>query len=259
MQTGEFITDRLLPRIIRDICIARGIRVTSFSDDWLIELEKDQQTARILGYKFSINNSVSAGIAQDKVAAYELLNYHNVPAVEHRLIRTKAGDTDWHGWSWSDGMVIKPLTGTSGHGVGVVHSSNEATAWMSARGIEAWAVSPFLDIHREIRVIMLDGQVLMAYEKQSVVLEGLKMFNLGKGASPKDVELSDVMESLAGKAMQTIGLRLAAVDIIELSDGEYRVLEINDGFMMEHYARFSQDNMRKTRLLYEAVMNAMLA
>jgi glutathione synthase/RimK-type ligase-like ATP-grasp enzyme len=257
MQTGEFITDRLLPRIVRDICVARGIRMTSFSDDWLIELEKDQQTARILGYKFSINDSVSAGIAQDKVATYELLNYHDVPAVEHRLIRTKVGDTDWRDWSWSDGMVIKPLMGTSGHGVGVVRSTDEATDWMSARGIEAWAVSSLLDIQREIRVIMLDGRVLLAYEKQPVVAEGLKMFNLGKGALPKNIELSREVESLAKDAIQAIGLRLAAVDIIEVSSGELSVLEINDGFMMEHYARFSQDNRRKTQQLYEAVVAVM--
>jgi len=257
MQTGEFITDRLLPRMVRDICTARGIRMTSFSDDWLIELEKNQQTARILGYKFSINNSVSAGIAQDKVAAYELLNYHDVPAVEHRLIRTKAGDTDWRVWSWNDGMVIKPLTGTSGHGVGAVYSANKATNWMSTRGIEAWAVSPLLDIYHEIRVIMLDGQVLLAYEKQPVVIEGLRMFNLGKGASPKDIELPSEVALLAKKALHTIGLRLAAVDIVELPGGEYKVLEINDGFMMEHYARFSRDNLEKTKQLYDKVLVAL--
>jgi glutathione synthase/RimK-type ligase-like ATP-grasp enzyme len=256
MQTGEFITDRLLPRMVRDICAARGIRTASFSDDWLIELEKDGRIARILGYKFSINNSVSAGIAQDKVAAYELLHYHDVPAVEHRLIRTKAGDTNWHGWSWSSGVVIKPLTGTSGHGVGVVYSADQAMSWMNERGIEAWAVSPLLDIRREIRVIMLDNQVLLAYEKQPVVIEGLKMFNLGKGASPKDIELLSDVALLAKKALDAIDLRLAAVDIVELPGGEYKILEINDGFMMEHYARFSPANMAKTKRLYEAVIAA---
>lgn len=259
MQAGEFIADRLLPRVVRDICEARGIRMTAFSGDWLIELEKDQQTARILGYKFSINNSVSAGIVQDKVAAYELLNYHDVSAVEHRLIRTKAGDTDWRGWAWNDGMVIKPLTGTSGHGVGVVHSANEATNWMSMRGIEAWAVSPLLDIRREIRVIMLDGQVLVAYEKRPVMIGDLRMFNLGKGASPQDIELPNEVALLAKRALYTISLRLAAVDIVELPGGEYKVLEINDGLMMEHYARFSPENMAKTKELYEMVVLATLA
>lgn len=256
MQTGEFITDRLLPRMVRDICEARGIRMTAFSGDWLIELEKDQQIARILGYKFSINNSVSAGIAQDKVAAYELLNYHDVPAVEHRLIRTKAGDTNWRDWSWRAGMVMKPLNGTSGHGVGVVYSSDEACGWMNARGIEAWATSPLLDIRREVRVVMLDGAALLVYEKIPVEVDGLKMFNLGKGAMPKDIELPQV-QAIAKNAMQAVGLRLAAVDIVELPGGEFRVLEINDGFMMEHYARFSEDNLEKTKQLYDKVLVAL--
>lgn len=257
MQTGEFITDRLMPRLLRDICEQRGIAVASFCDDWLLEFTKDNKTAHVLGYNFSLNNSAAAGIAQDKVATYELLNYHDIPAVEHRLLRTKAGDANWQQWPWQAGMVMKPLNGTSGHGVGVVRSVDEAQAWMEQRGIEAWAASPLLDIQREIRVMMLDNRVLLAYEKVPVVIEGLKMFNLGKGATPKNIELPGGIEILAKTAMQKLGLRLAAVDIIELAGGEYTVLEINDGFMMEHYARLSNANQKQTHSLYESVLSAL--
>ena len=154
-------------------------------------------------------------------------------------------------------MVMKPLNGTSGHGVGVVYSSDEARVWINARGIEAWAASPLLDIRREVRVVMLDGDVLLVYEKIPVEVDGLKMFNLGKGATPQDIELPSYVEAIAKNTMQVIGLRLAAVDIVELPGGEFRVLEVNDGFMMEHYARFSQYNRRKTQLLYETVVAAM--
>lgn len=254
--TNLMMIDRLMPVFIRTACKKQGIAVTSFSDDWLFELSKDGRTAHVIGYSFGLNSAVAAKIAQDKVAAYELLKYHNVPAVEHRLIRT---NTDWLHWPWSDGWVMKPLLGSSGNSVGMVHSSEAALNWMSTHGNGAWAASPFLDIVREIRVIVLDGRVLLTYEKIPVMINGLKMFNLGKGATPRDVELSAKIGDIAKNAMKVTGLRLAAVDIVELPTGEFRVLEVNDGFAVKNYASFSTANREKVDKLYDTIIAAMFA
>src|SRR5687768_10357502 len=130
MQSGQFITERLMPEMMREICEERGISFTSFSDDWLLHMEKGGKIARVLGYKCSLNDSVASSIAQDKVAAYELLSHYVVSAVPHFLIRTKANEADWKKLSWHSGMVIKPLSGTSGHGVKRCYSASEAEAWM---------------------------------------------------------------------------------------------------------------------------------
>lgn len=257
MQSGQFIAERLMPKMIRGICEEQEISFTSFSDDWLLHLEKDGKVARVLGYKFSLNDSVAAGIAQDKVASYELLKYYNIPAVLHYLIRAKASDTGWRKLPWHDGMVLKPLSGTSGYGVAKIFSADDAEAWMKKWGIEAWAASPFVEIKREVRLILLDNDVLLAYEKQPVEIDGLKFFNLGKGAIATDCHVAASEIGLARKAKTALGLRLCAVDIVELGDDAWRVLEVNDGIMMENYARQLPDGARIAKGVYEAMISAM--
>lgn len=238
-----------MPGIIREICEKQGISFTSFSDEWLLHLEKNGKVARVLGYKFSLNDSVASSIAQDKVASYELLKYYNILAVPHYLIRTKASESDWKKFPWQDGMVVKPLSGTSGHGVAKVNA-RDAEEWMKKWGIEAWAASPFVEIKREVRLIFLDDEMLLAYEKQPVEIHGLKFFNLGKGAVAVDVEVGAPEVELAKRAKDSLGLRLAAVDIIELVNGSRQVLEVNDGIMMENFARQSMGNREKTERVY---------
>ena len=244
-----------MPKMIREFCDERGISFTSFSDDWLLHLEKDGKVARVLGYKFSLNDSVASGVAQDKVASYELMNHFSIPAVPHYLIRTKAGETNWKKLPWQEGMVIKPLSGTSGHGVAKLFSADEARAWMEKWGIEAWAASPFIEVKREVRLIFLDDEMLLVYEKQPVEINGLKFFNLGKGAAALDCVAADSEIELARSAKDVFGLRLCAVDIVELASGDWRILEVNDGIMMENYARQSVQNKEKTQHIYTAILD----
>lgn len=258
MQSGQYIVDRLMVQMVRDICDKRGIALRTFSDDWLMELKKGDHTARIFGYKFSLNDSAASSIAQDKVATYQLLDSYKVPAVPHFLIRTKANETSWKSRQWVDGMVIKPLTGTSGHGICRFETVQRAEAWMAEQGIEAWAVSPYFNIAREIRVIMLDQTVLLCYEKQPAIIDGFKWFNLGKGAIPVDYAPTKRQLALAVKARRALGLRLAAIDIIELNSGEQMVLEVNDGIMMENYARTSGKNRAATGDVYASIIDEML-
>lgn len=258
MQSGEYITDRWMVKLIAGICQARAIGITRFSDDWLLRLSKDDKYKFIIGYKFGINDAAAASIAQDKVATYELLAASGVAATPHYLARTKAAsDSGWKVPVGND-FVTKPLVGTSGHGVRRFSSANEATEWMKQSGIEAWAVSPFVDITRETRLIILDGQVMVAYEKQPVEIHGLRMFNLGKGATATDITADDSLVTLAKQSMQALGLRLAAVDVIEDSKGDLRVLEINEGIMMENYMRQSSKNKQRAYDVYDAIVQRMM-
>ena len=40
MQKGEYITDRLLPGIIDEICQQKDIKLVRLSGDWVLRLEK---------------------------------------------------------------------------------------------------------------------------------------------------------------------------------------------------------------------------
>ncbi len=258
MQSGEFITQRLMVEIIRGICAKRGIAFRTLSDDWVLELTKGGVMKRIIGYSFSLNDAASALIAKDKVATHLLLRQAGVPSVPHALLRPKVSDAQKRaiaGWSK---IVVKPLDGTSGHGVKLVSGADAAVAWVESTTIPAWAASPFIDIKREIRFILLDGQPLLVFEKQAVLLDGLKMFNLGQGAVPKDIVPSAELLGLAARAQAALGLRISAVDVIETAKGDYRVLEINSGFMMEHYMRVSEEHKARAIEVYTKVIDAMM-
>lgn len=258
MQTGEYVVHRLMVDIIKDICKERGIGFTSMSDDWLLELTKDGKTWRILGYKFSLNDAVSSSISGDKVATHILLDHANVPSVEHVLLRPKVSDKQKQPLLAWDKIVVKPLDGSGGFGVRLFSEADDAIAWIESTDHPAWAAAPFIDIKREVRLVLLDQKPLIVYEKQPVEVDGLKMFNLGLGAIPKDIEPDADLLALAARAQAALGLRLSAVDIIEAMDGTRKVLEVNSGFMMEHYIRFSPEYRQRAVTAYSSIIDAVI-
>jgi glutathione synthase/RimK-type ligase-like ATP-grasp enzyme len=63
--------------------------------------------------------------------------------------------------------------------------------------------------------------------------------NLDSGALPVLVELGELRDTcvrLAVRAAQTIDIRFASIDLVRVA-GEWKVLEINSGVMMESLSR----------------------
>lgn len=256
MTQGQYIIDRWMVEMIQSTCEDRGISFRSYSDDWVIELQKGQTIRRVFGYKFDLNTSAASSIAADKVASYQVLHQHGIAAVEHRLVQTKAGQYS----EWSDGLgkvVVKPLDGTSGHGVRLLESSSDVTRYIHAHPhIAAWAVSPYEEILSERRFIVLDNKIICSYEKQAVTIDGLKMFNLGLGAAAVTSPAPKELEVLALQASTALALRLAAVDVIVTDKGS-KILEVNDGIMMENFMRQSDDHKALASQVYDAIIDAM--
>lgn len=255
MMLGEFIQDRWVVKLLRSIASERGLLFRSWSGDWIIEIGDGRNNCRVIGYRFPLNDSVAASIAQDKVATYGILSAYGVPAVPHELVRTKVSRVNRESMEKWERIVTKPLVGTSGHGVKMHDDVSEAISFIEQSSIQAWAVSPYVDIDTETRLIILDGKVLRAYEKRPVVIDGLKMFNLGLGATAVDVDPDDQLIDLAESAQSAMGLRLCAVDVVKLANGEVQVLEINDAIMMEHYARQSAENESRVKDVYRSILS----
>ncbi len=67
--------------------------------------------------------------------------------------------------------------------------------------------------------------------------------NLDSGAEPillQDGEIRRACVALAAEAAQAIGIRFASIDIVRVA-GEWKVLEINSGVMMETLGRRHPD------------------
>lgn len=260
---GEFIVDRLLPKIVREICEKRAIAVRSYSDDWVLRLEKDEVVKWIVGYVMDINSSGAVQISSDKVACYQVLATENIPCFEHYLARSRAMEKflSRNLTMFDDAIpvVAKPLSSSSGLGVMPCQNIAAAKTYIMNQPTGDWAISPRYDITREMRYFMLDGKALLVYEKTKPSdNHGLPMFNLGQGAIAQMIQPDETLASLAASAQDSIGLRLCAVDIAELEGGTHKIVEVNSGFMMEHFARQSDEYYQLAYDLYEKIIVTMM-
>lgn len=113
----------------------------------------------------------------------------------------------------------------------------------------------------EIRVVVLDNQVQLMYRKVprgDNNLPDMPVYNLGLGAQAKVMKTSDEgymkLEKIAQRTMRAMQLRVAAVDIFQLTDESYSVLEVNASIAFEHFARLSDENWQAARTCYKAIL-----
>ena len=257
MQDGEIIEDRILDDIVRSYASKRLVTLRSFSGDWVHHLTSDSGELWLSGYKTSLNNSAAGAIAQDKVATYELLTTHDIAAVPHYLYRRSLSEQSARALS-NQRIVTKPLTGTSGRGIKLHDTLVDARLYMDQHP-DSWAVSPYVEIHSETRVIVLDGKIILSFDKSGAVRhdDGLVLFNLSHGGTPQVRSLEDDESEIAVRAQSALGLSLCAVDIVSTPQGKF-VLEVNDGFMLEHFMRVSEEYRQLGTEAYETIFDSHL-
>jgi glutathione synthase/RimK-type ligase-like ATP-grasp enzyme len=239
------LKNRVLNLSIKAACKKYSINYKSYSDDWVIELEKNNTKHFIYFYEFDINNQVSALIANDKVAAYQILKSYNVAVVPHILLSSVVNPIidlnilNKSIYEFQD-LVLKPLKGSRGNNVYRLNENIESLNEIYNSDVISWVTSPFINIDYEIRLIIYKNKIVVAYKKmEPVLMNGLKMFNLNLGAKAVVLELLDIplqIRKLAMEAINAIGLVLGAVDIIISNSGEALILEINSAFSLEHFA-----------------------
>jgi glutathione synthase/RimK-type ligase-like ATP-grasp enzyme len=246
---------------------SNGWHYESLRGGWMHRLHDADATHYIIGYTFPHNSAVAARIAQDKVATSLVLEISAVPSVPHALVNTKGVDVGTArrirraalavAELSANGVVVKPVTGSDGRDVVAVSTTRQGMR--ALRRIHAShgglaAISPYLPIEREIRVIVLDGHALLAFEK-------LRMddwrHNLAFGAQPMALPLSDNprLVALASAAIDALDLRLAAVDIVALSSQELAVLEINDGIKLDTFAQYSTEYWNIAASVYDRIVS----
>lgn len=258
--TNYILENRAIIAGIRRACGKYGIDYAAFSNEWILRLTYEGRRQLVLGYNFDCNGQAAAAIARDKAATYDLLTASEVASMQHELLSTTDSPTPRRKvvdemLENHESVVIKPVLGSRGENVARFWSTNDAIHFIEASNIPSWAISPYMEIVSEIRLIVLDGTVKLAYEKTNPrEIDGLKMYNLHLGADAKRLHVADLEEGMvlmAKTAMDAIGLRLGAVDIIKAADGALSVIEINSGFSLEHYARQSTEYRDEVELFYE--------
>jgi glutathione synthase/RimK-type ligase-like ATP-grasp enzyme len=292
-------SQRIFVDAVKRYCAKRAIRVDVRADGWLIVMQRAARRHFAFGYDVGLNSAVAHRIANDKSATADVLEMSGVACVPHTLfLSPELNEYIGTRGSWQamlgllsenpKGIVVKPNDGTSGKSVFRV--ATKAALELAVKRIFAshtsLAISPYLDIDDEVRVVLIDEAPLVVYgkhrpavtgdgkhslldlaleatpaERRSAVLAGMMAelskgeldaipppgqqrllnwrHNLDSGAAPVLLEQGEVRSAcvrLAVKAAQAIGIRFASVDVVRVA-GDWKVLEINSGVMMESLSK----------------------
>lgn len=164
-------------KLIMEICSEEKIKVTPISDYWAFLLEKDGKHQTIYGYQFSNNQAVNHSLCSDKSAASEILTYFGVPNVPHICCMSPQKPeymSPSGNWSTVSDMldtygelVLKDNQGTCGELVFHVKNIREAehATQLIFSKASSMAVSPYFEIENEYRIILMQNEIKLIYEK----------------------------------------------------------------------------------------------
>ncbi len=192
--------ERALVSLLREIAAEKGLQLTTFSQDWILRLQKGSVSRHIFGYNFEINSATAEQLAGDKSAISDLLENIGLAHVDHHLFLHPqlAGYVSPNG-NWPEilayvedigyPLVCKPNVGTGGEDVDRIDNGAELEQSVLAlfQKHRAICLSPFLEIEQEYRVLMLDDECELIYAKrrphvvgdgQSSVLELIEKLHL---------------------------------------------------------------------------------
>ncbi|GHT78767.1 hypothetical protein FACS1894104_2430 [Actinomycetota bacterium] len=257
------MTDTLaaFTKIINQICAEDNIRIEHFSEGWAMHLAKADKSAVIYWRDFGLNNSSAYRLICDKSALSQFLTLNGVANIPHSFFGAPIKP-------WNNGadnypkilellhehrqLVCKDNLGTSGYLVYRCQTEPELRAAVDAifsQGCDL-AVSPFVEIQNEYRLVMLDGRTELVFAKQRQ--NGQWKSNLGLGAMAVIETDPGIIKSLGKIAVDVcklLDLRFVSVDIVNV-DSNYQVLEINGGVSMCHFAGQNPDNYRMAKQIY---------
>ena len=165
-------------RLIRAAAEEEGIRLVSFSDDWAYLLTKDGKRRMIVSHVFPLNPSSSAEVCRDKALCYEVLSEAGIPAVRHIFIPNneypayfQEAPVKSRVLAWMEKyprIVLKDNYGSGGNSV--YYAEEEADADKALQALlphtAALALSPYINVKAEYRVVVLDKEVRLVFLKK---------------------------------------------------------------------------------------------
>ena len=297
-------------KLITEICEEQGLSLTSYSFDWIFSVERPGGKRGFLtGYQFGLNPASVALLCCDKSAASEVMTSLGIPNVEHHFFMSPANRKfaaktgDWErmlGLLKKYGILVcKDNDGTGGNLVFTARTPYEleGAAYRIFGESKSMAISPYCEIEKEYRVIVLNGDIRLVYYKQrpSVTGDGVKtLAELIAARSPERLSCSELPLPLAfvpadgeevllnwrhnlgqgaravvernapGKLLDVVnevikklGVRFASVDVVRCKE-EYKVLEINSGVMLEAFSAQDESSYETAKGIYRDAILAML-
>jgi glutathione synthase/RimK-type ligase-like ATP-grasp enzyme len=219
MSNGE----RVFVTAVKEYCASRGISVELKADGWLIAMTRGSQRRFTFGYDLGLNSAVAHRIANDKGATSDVLAMCGIPCIPHTAFLSPAMYkyiVPTGAWTAMldllrqnpQGIVVKPNEGTGGISVFKVRTEPEleVAAHEIFSSEKSLAISPYMEIEDEIRVILIDYRPIVVFSKDRLSVTGdgkRSVLDLAIATIPTE-QLSAVLLGLSGD------IRKAALDEI---------------------------------------------
>jgi glutathione synthase/RimK-type ligase-like ATP-grasp enzyme len=206
-------SQRIFVAAVQRYCADNGVTVQTGAQGWLMVMHKGGRRHLIYGYDVGLNSAVTHRIANDKAAMAEVLEINGIPCVSHALFlgpalsRYVSAAGSWqamlaHLTQNPAGIVVKPNEGTSGNLVFKVldrPALERAVREIFSLNLNL-AISPYLEIRNEVRVILVDDLPVIVYGKSrpSITGDGMRsILELALAAIPAE-RLSAILPRMAG-------------------------------------------------------------
>lgn len=210
--------DALLPRM--------GASITNYALAALTQFE-------MMGVPI-VNSPLSIQQTRDKLRCVQLMTRHDIDIPRTVIIRHPSGLNDAIEAVGGFPIILKLISGTQGVGVMLVESMGTLTSTLDT----LWSLGQDIliqecvkeSIGKDIRVIVVGGEVVAAMRRQARIGEFRANIHRGGVASKVDLDADYVRTSI--EAARIVGLDVAGVDLLESKDGP-KVIEVNSSPGME--------------------------
>jgi ribosomal protein S6--L-glutamate ligase len=234
---GELLPkfDAVIPRI--------GASITYYGTALLRHLEA-------MGV-YTLNESIAISRSRDKFRSLQLLARKGIPMPLTSFAQSPDDTEDLIRMVGGAPLVIKLLEGTQGKGVILADSHQSAVSIINAFKEMAAniLVQEFIEESRgtDIRCFVIGDKVVAAVKRQAK--EGDFRANVHQGGMATKVKLSPQERLIAVRAVKTMGLKVAGVDLIRSHHGPL-VLEINSSPGLEGIEKTTHINIAAKIIQY---------
>lgn len=177
---------------------------------------------------YSLTESVALGRSRDKLRALQLLSRKGLGMPKTSFAYRVHNTRELIKLVGGPPLVVKLCEGTQGRGVVLAETAKAAESVIEAfRELRAeFLVQEFIKEAggSDIRALVIDNKVVASMQRTAA--EGEFRSNLHRGGSAQLVKLTPAERSTAIKAAQTMGLKVAGVDLLRSSRGPL-IMEVN--------------------------------
>ncbi|MDZ7278931.1 30S ribosomal protein S6--L-glutamate ligase [Pantoea eucrina] len=177
---------------------------------------------------YPLNESVAITRARDKLRSLQLLARQGIDMPVTGFASSPDDTQDLIAMVGGAPLVVKLVEGTQGIGVVLAETRQAAESVIDAfRGLNAHIlVQEFIQEAqgRDIRCLVIGNQVVAVIERQAK--EGEFRSNLHRGGTAHAVIITEQEREIAVRAVATLGLDVAGVDILRAARGPL-VMEVN--------------------------------